>query len=139
MDAHGRSFLDGRSWTLIFGWTLMDAHFWMDAHGRSFLDGRSWTLIFGWTLMDAHGRSWTLMDDRGRSWTIVDAYGIWLRDGNALVTRRSFDGHATVTVTLPNHKKYCIKFIKIRNRFNFLFFAKSLKTDLKNHVYNVIM
>jgi hypothetical protein len=127
MDAHGRSFLDGRSWTLIFGWTLMDAHFWMDAHGRS------------WTLMDDRGRSWTIVDDRGRSWTIVDAYEIWLRDGNATVTRRSFDGHATVTVTPPNHKKYCIKFIKIKNRFNFLFFAKSLKTDLKNHVYNVIM
>ena len=92
MDAHGRSFLDGRSWTLIFGWTLMDAHFWMDAHGRS------------WTLMDAHGRSWTIVDDRGRSWTLT-------KFGHGTVTRRSRDGHATVTVTLPNHKKYCIKLI----------------------------
>ena len=33
---HGRSFLVVRSWSLIFGRTLMDAH------GRSFLVGRSW-------------------------------------------------------------------------------------------------
>jgi hypothetical protein len=73
----------------------MDAHFSKDAHGRS------WTLIFGWTLMDAHGRSWTLMDAHGRfsddfrtlvggrkpdaSRTILDDLG---RSEN-LVTRRS--------------------------------------------------
>ena len=70
----------------------MDAHFWMDAHGRSFLDGRSWTLV------DNRGRSWTIVDDRGR-----------LRN---LVLGRSRDGHATVTVTLPIHKKYCMCFYK---------------------------
>jgi hypothetical protein len=58
-DAHGRSFLEGRSWTLIFerrlisGWTLMDSHFWKEAH--FWMDAR--------TLMDAHGR----FSDAGRT------------------------------------------------------------------------
>ena len=63
----------------------MDGHFWKDAHGHS------------WTLMDAHGRSWTLMDGHCR-----DAHGRWEK----LVR----DGHAMVTVTLPNHKNHCKQF-----------------------------
>ena len=54
--------------------------------------------------MDERGRSWTLVSERGRTWTIVDERGR-LRN---LVTRLSRDGHATVTFTLPNHKKYCL-------------------------------
>jgi hypothetical protein len=38
-------------------------------HGRSYLDGRSWTFILWWTLMDNYGRLRTLMDAHGRSWT----------------------------------------------------------------------
>jgi hypothetical protein len=74
-DGNGRSFLDGHSWTLIFGLTLMDAHFWMDAHGRFSNAGRT----------QAGRRS----DVLGR-----------------LRTFGKF-GHATVTVTLQKHKKYC--------------------------------
>jgi hypothetical protein len=47
--------------------------------------------------MDAYGRSWTIMDVLGRSGTFKDACEIWSRDD---------DG--TVTVKLPNIKKYCI-------------------------------
>jgi hypothetical protein len=71
----------GRLKTLMDAWTLMDAH------------GRSWTIV------DHHGRSWTIVDDRGRSWTIVDVLG-------RSRTLEKF-GHATVTFTLPNHKKNC--------------------------------
>ena len=41
------------------------------------------------------------MDGHGRSWTLCG------RDGHAGWMRRSRDGHATVTVTLPNHKNHC--------------------------------
>ena len=39
-DAHGRSFLVGRSRTVIFGTMVMDGHFSRAAHKRSFLVGR---------------------------------------------------------------------------------------------------
>ena len=65
MDGHGRS------WTVIFGRTLMDGHFSRDAHGWSFLVGRSWTVMDGlvltWTVIDAHVRSCPLMDGHGWS------------------------------------------------------------------------
>jgi hypothetical protein len=102
-DAHGRSFLQGRSWTLFLrtlisdgrSWTLMDARTLME---RSDAHGRSWTLIFGCArVMDAHGR----FSDAGRTQA-----GRW---SDVLGRLRTFGkyGHATVTVTLQNHKKYC--------------------------------
>jgi hypothetical protein len=121
-------------WTLIFERALMDAHFWMNAHGRSWTlmnaHERSWTLMDAHGRLDANGRSWTLMnahgslDAHGRSWTLMDAWtlaGRWLDAGRTLAGRwpdagwtlagrlRTFEkfGHATVTVTLQNHKKYC--------------------------------
>ena len=96
--AHGRSFLDGRSWTLILVRTLMDAHgrSWtlMDAHGRSFLDGRSWTIMDAWTLMDDSRTIFGRWSDAGRtqvgrSWTIKDVRKILSREGHATVTGRS--------------------------------------------------
>ena len=50
----GWSFLEGRSRTLIFGGTVMDAHFSKNGHERSFLVGRSWTVILVKTIMDGH-------------------------------------------------------------------------------------
>ena len=40
--------------TLILIKTLMDANFSKDDPGRIFLEGCSWTVIFGRRLMDAH-------------------------------------------------------------------------------------
>jgi hypothetical protein len=78
IDGHGRSFLDGRSWTLIDAHgrslTLMDAHYWMDTHGRS----------------DAHDAGRTLAGRVlvGRIWTILDVRKILSCDGH---------GHASKT------------------------------------------
>ena len=47
MEGHGRSFLVGRSWTVILVRTFIDVH------GRSLFEERSWMVIFGRTVMDA--------------------------------------------------------------------------------------
>ena len=44
----------------------MDAHIWMDAHERTFFNGRSWTRMDDLFWMDAHGRLWALMNAHGR-------------------------------------------------------------------------
>ena len=52
----------------------MDAYRRLFLAGRSFLVGRSCTVIFDRTLKDAHGRSFlTLKDAKGCSWTLMDA------------------------------------------------------------------
>jgi hypothetical protein len=45
----------------------------MDAQGRSFLLGCSWTVIFGRTLLHAQGRSF-LEDVHGRLWTLMNGH-----------------------------------------------------------------
>ena len=40
--------------TLVLIKTLMGAYFSKDDNGRIFLGGYSWTVIFGWTLIDRH-------------------------------------------------------------------------------------
>ena len=66
----------------------------MDCHGRS------WTLIFtqlrSRTVRDAHFSK----DAHGRTWTLS---GRWVDAGWTL----GKIGHATVTVTLPNHENHC--------------------------------
>ena len=54
LDDHGQIFLEGCSWMVISGRTLIDRHFSENTHGRSFLEGRSWAVILVRTLMDGH-------------------------------------------------------------------------------------
>jgi hypothetical protein len=118
--------LDGRSWalilvkTLIFGWTLIDAHFSKDAHGCSFLDGRLWTLILVRTLMDAHGRSWTLR----RSWTILGRFSdagrtLGGRKPDASRTILDDQGRSENLVTRRSRSRF--RFIRNTVIFNFNF------------------
>jgi hypothetical protein len=62
LDAHGRSLLDGRSWTLIIGWTLMDDRTQMTLDGRWLVAGRMlvghiWTILVVRKILscDGHG------------------------------------------------------------------------------------
>ena len=89
MDAYGRSFLVGRSWTVI------------DGHGRS------WTLIFGRTVMVGHGRSWMLSDAHGRSWTFMDAHGrfIFLNNLFDIITTSTQNEFSNNTFTDRNCPK----------------------------------
>ena len=81
--------------------------------------------IFGHLSEDAYGRSF-FEDAHGRSWTFGGQY----MDVGWTLSRHSRtlekNGHATITVTLPNQKKDCLKIIKTNISHSIMFFLNKL-------------